>query len=347
MTALPTFPGPSGITDAVAAGKDIAGLVARSAAGVPRAGILPVHTDALITGRADLKVDVAAFAAVIARSPGIRLGGNDGSVTVDVTVPASNTQYTVVYLKQNEAAFGDAGTTTVLAGATGTPNANLTTALANARANVPAGALEVGHVAVPSGTTQTTAGGVVITHTAPYTATEGGTVLLRNQTEQDAWAPHDGARAYRLDKSYGLVRRNGAWAPDAGAVRNVYTTLANGVVDNSVVHAGTVTNVSGESTDTTGFSTISGGVRVPTGTYLVEAQFSLGTNATGRAIAMVYLDGSEVVPSRMSGMVSDDKIPTSATVRVTGSTGDITVRFLKNVGGLSNVTGRIVITRLA
>jgi hypothetical protein len=159
-----------------------------------------------------MDVAVGAFVAVIDRNGAVFVP-NDGSVNVLLSsAPASGSRWSIVYVKQRESAapFSDGADGPVI------DKVESTTSEAAARAALPAGALELAVVQVASGSANTNAVGVTITQTVPYTAMEGGTVLLRNQAEQDAWTPSDGAPAYRLDKSFTLLRAGGAWKVLAG-----------------------------------------------------------------------------------------------------------------------------------
>src|SRR3546814_20793599 len=120
---------------------------------------------------------------------------NDGTVAATITTaPVSNSRIDVVYVKQNESAapMSDGADTAVIAVVAGTAAAS------PVKPAIPTGALELATVLVPSGVTATNAGGVVITQTAPFTATAGGVVYVRNATERDAWTPAQGAIAYQI-----------------------------------------------------------------------------------------------------------------------------------------------------
>lgn len=228
MTSLDSFPGPSGITDATEAGKDLAGLLVKSSAGVPRVGVFPRSTANLITGRTDLKLDVGIFESALSRGGAVRYSGNDASLAVPavaMTAPVSNTKYAVVYQKQNETTAGDANNTSTIDVVQGTANSNLTTALADARSLLPAGALELGHVAIPAGATATNA--LTITQTFPFTAAATGPVWVRNATEATAWTPANGAFAWQMDTGVLLMRTGGAWVPCSSDWISYTPTLTN------------------------------------------------------------------------------------------------------------------------
>lgn len=238
MASLDSFPGPSGNADANEAGKDLAGLVVQSAPGVPRAGIFQGSVANLITGRADLKVDIGIFSSVLVRNNAARFSGNDASATVPaspLTAPVSNTKYAVYYQKQNETAAGDATNTSVIDVVQGAAFASLPTALADARALLPAGALELGHVALTAGATATNA--MVITQTAPFTATAGGAVPFRTVSELNLWTtpvPNQYASVF-ADGGTGTnglyVYRGGAWVQELGDTGWIAATLQSSWVN--------------------------------------------------------------------------------------------------------------------
>jgi hypothetical protein len=211
MTAIVSFPGPSGLVDQLELRKNLAGLIVRSSAGVPRAGVFPRSTAAIVTSTANtgpMTVNVAAFEAALVRENGPLFMQNDGTVSVSLAVaPVSNSRIDVIYARQNESAapMSDGADTAVISAVTGTAAAS------PVKPSIPTGALELATVLVPTGVTASNSGSVVITQTAPFTATAGGVVLLRSQADEDAWAPGDGALGYRIDTDGLRVRRDGAW----------------------------------------------------------------------------------------------------------------------------------------
>lgn len=228
MTALPGWPAVSGAATFQHIRRALAGQVVRSAAGVLRKGILPTHTGPLVTGTETMNVAVAPFVAVLDRNGAIFLA-NDGTVNVLLSsAPASGSRWSVVYVKQQEmdAPFSDPENGPVI------DKVESTSSAAAARANLPDGALELALVKVDAGSATTDAVGVTISQTAPFTAMTGGSVPLRSQAEQDAWAPHDGSTAYRIDTGARLSRVAGAWVPtDAYATAEgfVYVSATAGV----------------------------------------------------------------------------------------------------------------------
>jgi len=187
------------------------GRYARNSDGTARLGVLPAHTNPLVTGRASMGYDIGAFNAVTARTAaGVEEIANDGTVTATTTAaPGSNSRIDVIWVR---AQFGSPvssdGSNDVVFGVTqGTPAAS------PSKPAIPAGALELATATVPSTATTTQSSGVVITQTYQYTAAAGGTVLMRNRVELEAWSAPAGATARTLDTDLEWVRRP---APSAG-----------------------------------------------------------------------------------------------------------------------------------
>jgi hypothetical protein len=216
MTQQYSFPGPSGLTDQYAARKDLAGLVARNTSGVPRSGLLPRSlVIPVVTSRADMQVDVAAFEAIAVQYGGPIFLANDAIAQVAIAVaPPSNSRIDVVYVKQNEnaAPATDADNSLQLASVTGQASAS------PVKPAIPNGAVEIATVLVPAGKTATNQSGVVITHTFQMTAMSGGVVACRNQTELQAWTPLDGSQAWSAADQALYLREQQVWVPQTPSI---------------------------------------------------------------------------------------------------------------------------------
>lgn len=341
MTLRNSWPGPTGVTTTTDARYVLAGLVETDTAGVARSGLFPSNLTPVVTGRADMNIDIAAFTGVGVQFGGPVLIANDGTIQLSSVLvsPVSGTNYYVVYVKQNEST------------SPGTDASNLpvrgvvlsTTSFAAARATLPPGAVELATVQIPSGVSTTNAGGVTITQTSQFTAAEGGVVFARNATQLAAWTPADGSQAYRIDNAALYNRVGGAWVP---AVRTAtYTLLSNGVPDATVVTSAAMTAVSAETTDSSFITSISGtALTVKAGTYLVTMLIAVSSALTGRTFAQ--LDKGATVISRNNGQSGDDTVTTTSQVVIESDGIVITGKLFKTAGGLSNVTGRLTITKL-
>lgn len=168
MALTDSFPGPSGLTDSVEAGKDLAALVAHSG-GVPKAGVTWQAAASLLVARSDLRVDVGAFKAVLVRDGAVRLLANDATAqSPDITVPTTNSRIDVLYVKVGEVSAGDAVDGPFFGIVQGTAAASPSKPTLNI-----AGALELGTITIPSTATATNSSGVVIATTVPTTAAVG------------------------------------------------------------------------------------------------------------------------------------------------------------------------------
>lgn len=282
-----SFPAPTGAPlSSTDTREGIAGLTVRDLAGNVRAGILPNTTAALVTARASMGVDVAGFGAVLNRS-GALLIANDGAVTVPLgAAPSSNSRIDVVYVKQNESAapFSDADNTPVLGVTAGTASVTPTAP------NVPAGALPLAQVLIPSTASTTQSAGVVITQVYPYTAANGGTVLVRNQAERDAQSWPDGTRVWRIDTNAVEVRSSGSWLVYDSAPQT-YTPALSGP---TTIGVGTGGSLVGEYTRIGNLvhvrvAIIFGtGLNITAGSVRVSLPFAAAAKANGQRVQGQY-----------------------------------------------------------
>lgn len=184
----------------------VAGMVECDASGNPRVGVFPSNYSPIVTGTSGMAYSVGPFQGVTSRSgAGAESVANDDAVSVATTAaPGANSRIDVIWVRSLYTTYADGSSDPVFGVTQGTAAALPT------KPTIPAGALELATAVVLSTTTQTST--AVITQTAPYTAMEGGVVPLRNQAEQDAWAPAEGAVAYRIDTKRVLQRVGTAWA---------------------------------------------------------------------------------------------------------------------------------------
>jgi hypothetical protein len=186
MTLRHAFPGPSG-TSTTESRQGLAGLVVRDTSGNARAGIFPRHTNALVTARSDMNVDVAAFEGITVRGGGPLFMANDGTSQVAIaTAPGSNQRLDVVYYKQDENAspYADGDTNPILASQLGPVSPSPT--LAATLVLLPVGAVPLASVLMPAGKTATNQSGVVITPINAYTAAAGGPIWARTLSDLQA-----------------------------------------------------------------------------------------------------------------------------------------------------------------
>lgn len=211
MPLIDGFPAVSGAADQFEIRKDLAGLVARNSAGVPRTGVFYRNSTTLLTARTDMGIDIAGFEGVSLRSDGVILNSHYGTSAPGITLdaaPVSNSRIDLIYFKQNETAAPSSD-------ATDGPIFGFVKGTAGASPVKPTlsidGAVELGTVQIPSTATATNSPGVVITTTVQFTANTGGIVVCRNSTELAAWTPGDGSFSLTLSDSALWQRISGAW----------------------------------------------------------------------------------------------------------------------------------------
>lgn len=195
---------------------NMAGLVA-NADGSPRAGVLGAAATAIVATTATMNVTIAAaeFATTKGRADGVSIFGNDGSVSVLIgSAPLSNSRIDVIYVKHNDDTTGDANALPVFGVLAGTAAAS-----PSKPGPLPTGALELATIRVYAGTTATNGGSNVLTNTYQMTASRGGVVMFRDQTERDAWTnPVDGQLAHviSLDATFEWVDSTIKWVHVGG-----------------------------------------------------------------------------------------------------------------------------------
>lgn len=209
----------SGAATFLDARKDMSNLFACDTSMEPHPGLLTVGGSGAANGNVvvgmsnRMAVTVRPFQAVLNRL-GALLIMNDGDVTVPLqAAPSANSRIDVVYVKQREkrAPISDSEDGPIIGVVRGTAN------LTPVAPQVPDGAVALAQVRVPSGVTNTTAGGVVITQVYPFAATRGEELRFRTKGEMDAFAALDGTKAVTLADNAHYVRKNGVW--DSGKMK--------------------------------------------------------------------------------------------------------------------------------
>lgn len=203
----------SGAATFLDARKDMSNLFACNTSLEPHPGLLTVGGSSAANGNVvvgmsnRMAVTVRPFQAVLNRL-GALLIMNDGDVTVSLqAAPSANSRIDVVYVKQREkrAPISDSEDGPIIGVVTGTAN------LTPVAPRVPDGAVALAQVKVPSGVTNTTASGVVITQVYPFAATRGEELRFRSKGDMDAFAALDGTKAVTLSDNAHYVRSGGAW----------------------------------------------------------------------------------------------------------------------------------------
>lgn len=167
------------------------GLVVKTAANTIRPGLFWDGSTTIVSGKANMSYDVRALSAVTTRgaTAGAVLLANDATYNVVTTAaPGSNSRYDVVYIWQREYSLDGTDSNPVIGVVQGTAAASPTVPSLSAFP----GAIELARILVPAGVTATNSG-TTITQTAPFTATSGGIVPVRNTTERDGGSPYASA----------------------------------------------------------------------------------------------------------------------------------------------------------
>lgn len=199
MTLRVGHPSKKGATDTSDARLDFRNRYVCNADGTPRAGVTSPVGAVLLSSTSSMNAAVAAFSGVTVRDGGVVEMANDGPVNVLLDAPpSSQSRIDVVYAKQNDSSStvsapdaNDLPTFGVLKGTT--------SATPSARTDLPAGAVALGQVLIPSTATATNSSGVVITTTCPFTAAAGGKVPFRTLADLQAWTtagPGQDARVF-------------------------------------------------------------------------------------------------------------------------------------------------------
>lgn len=211
MTLRKGLPAKLALTDADDTRYDFSAIFVADTSGVPRAGVTsPVGVN-LVTATGTMNVSVARFQGVAVRDAGVVLLANDGATNVLLdAAPVSNSRIDLVYAKQNDASSTvtapDANNVAAFGVAKGTAAATPT------KPAIPAGALELATVQIPSTATATNSSGVVITQTAQFTAAAGGVVPFRTKAEMDLWTTAGAGQMAGVIATGGVYGRvAGAW----------------------------------------------------------------------------------------------------------------------------------------
>ena len=318
-----------------------AGQVVKASGNLIRPGLFWGGSATIITGKANMSYDVAAYTCVTTRSAtaGAVFGGNDGTVNVATTAaPGSNSRIDIIYHWHREYSLDGTDSNPVIGVVQGTAAAVPT---APSLAAFP-GAIEIGRATVAAGITSTTS--ATITQTAPFTAMAGGIVQVRNTTERDAGTWAVGQTIRLLDTKTIQTWDGSAWI-SVGSPRHARYTYSRSVANTTSTTLSSAPTIStGDSmADYASFYTanVDGTITFQqAGVYTVTITASLGTVATGRSFLQIGLG----TPTFRAPNTSEDQWTVSATIYVPASTA-LTTTIFQTTGGTRTVTGNILITR--
>ncbi len=257
------------------------GPVVKDSTGKPRSGVFYAGTASLVTGKANMSYDVAAFEAAICRgrTKGTSFPTNDAVVNVTTTAaPGSNKRIDIIYVQQKEVSEGDDATEAVIGVVQGTAASSPTAP------TLPDGAIELARAEVTAGITATTS--ATITQTAPFTAPLGSPIPFRNATARDAAGAFvAGTKAHLIDTGVEYVYDGSAWRPQISGGQTP-TSVVVGSGSSSVASDGTVSF--------TGASTVSlnGVFDDPTANY--EVVVTVAHSASGTVFLRMRGAGADV-----------------------------------------------------
>lgn len=220
------LPAKSAATDADDTRYLFSGLVACNVDGSPRGGVLSPAGVNIVNSTATMNVSVARFQGAAVRDGGVVLLANDGAANVLLdAAPGANSRIDVIYAKQN-----DSSATVTVPDANNIPMLSFVKGTAGAvpvKPTLPIGALELATVLIPADATATNSGGVVITQTAPFTASAGGVVPFRTKSDMDLWTTAPALQhATDLSASVAYRRVSGVWVPWSSPWKTFTPTLA-------------------------------------------------------------------------------------------------------------------------
>lgn len=202
-----------------------AGQVVKASGNLIRPGLFWGGSATIISGKANMSYDVAAYTCVTTRgaTSGAVFGGNDGVLNVPTTAaPGSNSRIDIIYHWHREFSLDGVNSTPVIDVVQGTAAA---VPVAPSLAAFP-GAIEIGRATVGAGITATTS--ATITQTAPFTAMAGGVIPFRSTTERDAGTYVESQLGWLIDSDR-LQKYNGtAWTSLQSSELLVPTVNATG-----------------------------------------------------------------------------------------------------------------------
>jgi len=224
-------------TTPVAARKDIAGLVASTAAFGARPGVISGCVVSGTTSGWTYSVSAGHLVTVRSAADGAMPWGNDAAATVATSAaPASGSRIDLITAYHNDVDNGDGDNDPVLGVVQGTAGSP------GVAPSLPTGAIELGRCTLTSGASNTQ-GGTFSSASVQYTSSRGGPIPVTGLTQRTAMTSAasltNPVTVYRLDT--GAVQRNvgAGWfvVDDGGAAWTPYTptvsgwTLGNGVLD--------------------------------------------------------------------------------------------------------------------
>lgn len=348
----------SGAATFLDARKDMSNLFACDTSLKPHPGLLTVGGAGAANGNvvvgmsSRMAVTVRPFQAVLNRL-GALLIMNDGDVVVSLkAAPSANSRIDVVYVKQREkrAPISDSENGPIIGVVTGTAN------LTPTAPPVPDGAVALAQVKVPSGVTNTTASGVVITQVYPFAATRGEELRFRTKGDMDAFAALDGTKAVTLSDNAHYVRNGGKWVGD-GVVNHPYALVNFKRSDGQLqVNSGmTLMRMTLSHNDFNGVTITNDGhggnvANLPVGDYSIYVSLPLSINAGWLNLNVGVSSGvtnlGPLVSEQLTGGSGYTRLNLDTRLRVAQSNTRIWVFTNNNVAGTMRQEGVMFVNKL-
>lgn len=155
-------------------------------------GVMYAGEQNLLSATATMAVQVKPLHFVGSKTAveGAYVGANDGPFSLTLAAaPGSGTRVDKIYILQKDS---NPGVTS--------PDATTESVIAATSGALPPGAVQIGTVSIPAGTTKLTDAGVVIATTCRWLAAPGAPLPVRSATERDALTAFTGLTVARLDK---------------------------------------------------------------------------------------------------------------------------------------------------
>lgn len=215
-----------------------AGQVVKASGNLIRPGLFWGGSATLVTGKANMSYDVAAYTCVTTRSAtaGAVFGGNDGVLNVPTTAaPGSNSRIDIIYHWHREFSLDGVDSNPVIGVVQGNAAA---VPVAPSLAAFP-GAIEIGRATVGAGITATTS--ATITQTGTFTAMAGGVIPFRNTTERDAGTYQESQLGWLVDSDQLIVYTGTAWRGLASSTVMSPSSVTGGTINpNGTITSGSV-----------------------------------------------------------------------------------------------------------
>jgi hypothetical protein len=332
------------LTDADDTRYDFRNLVVCNVDGQPRGGVTaPVGTN-ILTGTATMAVSVGNFSAIARRDNGAILLAHEGASSVMIpNAPVANSRIDLVLARQNDSSstvstpdVDDEPIIYVVSGVAGpSPIAP----------SVPDGSVEIGRVTVSVGNTTTNA--AVIGQTSTYTAAPGGVVPFRTVADLKLWTTAaDGQLARDLAGDQVYIFWGTTWRRFDGMPPHAeFTTLVNGLPNESVFSGHAFTNDATKTTETDFWTLTSGvGIALKPGLYSINWRVAASAVVAARGFVSVVA-GGETFRSPF-GIGEDNASITVPNLYLTATSTAVTFPIFQNSGGIVNVPGRVRITKI-